>query len=469
MSAFLGGNWVVSVPVPGLDLEDDEPDADRKQEKHENVVPFNKPPERVWCLIHKEHTKKDVLHAADEFARRPLILVGPDEGIVMFDTKESRSMLNYAIMALRCPIHPDNVIWVPYRPDFTGVINDALTTIAEKAPGASVVVRSPSPRVVKLIGELGLRLDNDLDLPNKEWLHSKDRGLKHTVQLRDPKTGKSVNLHKPYGWTAFDKETLLKGYDALREKLGPEGKLVAKYTELTAGTGVTLDVDRAFVEKIEPSKASPVVLEEMLVADRLPGYETKYENAPSVHYIGKDRYGEICSQLSLGQFFNGVASPAIGMPKALSSEIHAVCRAISRQFKFQSTWGLDFMVCKGKPYLIDLNFGRLNNTHYAKMFLDLHDLLDLPFRSFKREIPVFDNGMTSIWAHLLSRGLAFSPETHYGVAVLAFDNGIRASFVAIASTPEEVIELQHGVDDWLSTVRAAEGAAAAAPRPPDQQ
>eukprot|EP00478_Filoreta_tenera_P000307 GABV01000307.1.p2 GENE.GABV01000307.1~~GABV01000307.1.p2 ORF type:complete len:466 (+),score=188.62 GABV01000307.1:76-1473(+) len=465
MSAAMGGGWGVPLPASVVQVVEEEDDD---KDLHDALVPWNKDPDRVWCLLHKRFVNEGGEDKAEEYARRPLILVGPDEGIVLFDTTASRSMLNYCIMALRCPINPDNVIWLKYRPDLQSCLEEALDRISQRKRGTKVVLRFPDKNLRKMVEEKHLSLDNDIDLPNKEWLHSQDRGLKHTVMLRDPKTGKPVKMYKPFGVTAFGKDALLQGYDDMKKKLGPAGRIVAKITNLTAGTGVYLDVAKDFVATLEPSKKNPIVLEEMLFADRLPGMP-EFENVPSVHYVGRQPYGDVCSQLMTGKFFNGVASPAIGMTEDLRAHIHAMCRGLARQFNFVSTWGIDVMVCDGKPYLIDLNFGRLNNTHFAKMFLDLHDLLHLPFRSFKRDIPEFPNGLTSVWAMLIAQNLAFTSEGRRGVAVLAFDNGHRASFVATAKTAEEVRELQVAVDELLNHAFDDLGQARPGEREPDQQ
>lgn len=96
--------------------------------------------------------------------------------------------------------------------------------------------------------------------------------------------------------------------------------------------------------------------------------------SPAVHLIGDEVSLPRTEQLIFGEaeFFGSVAPPRVA--PALMDACEATMRAVQRKLRLRGFWGADFLVDRstGLALLTDLNVGRPNGAHPAKMALAVH-------------------------------------------------------------------------------------------------
>lgn len=187
---------------------------------------------------------------------------------------------------------------------------------------------------------------------------------------------------------------------------------------------------------------------ECLLEERLTAMEMNDTDTVSIthHFIGLSTVGSVCDELLNGTTWAGAVSPSCA-PEELVRQAQSSACAFITAFQPQGPGGLGFFLCSDHAYLIDINGGRYNGTHYGKLFAKTY----APSRSFvlwQNEMPLEVN-ITEVYTQLQDAGIAFAPVkdvTPHGVFPIVHLKGIIGIYVAVASTVTEARALhKHAV------------------------
>jgi hypothetical protein len=110
----------------------------------------------------------------------------------------------------------------------------------------------------------------------------------------------------------------------------------------------------------------PALLEEGLDVDRdALGEVVTY----CVHAVGPKINGPISKQLLIGPTFVGFSAvPQDALSAEFRRDAQLIVDKIYEATQPKGPWGIDLLSVKGKPFVVDLNMGRFNGSHYHKLF-----------------------------------------------------------------------------------------------------
>lgn len=268
----------------------------------------------------------------------------------------------------------------------------------------------------------------------KDALHPPPKGPDDVMLdvMRHPKTGEPMDIHVPRGFTCFNHDQLMVAEKIMRDA---GIKIVLKPSWESSGKGIIVGVTH---EEIEAMKWNPdkgeIVLEEFLDADKNADGSLLL---PVVHFVARSQYGEIVEQLIAGTTtYNGTISPS-RVPTPAKDRVKVVTELLADAMDLSGFWGVDFLMVKGEPYLIDLNTGRPNGGHVPKIFA-ARFAPKRPFKSWKdHEVPAHTS-ILKIQRALSELGLAFDKKTKRGIVVLHLFPGIIGSYLAVGRNDEDL-------------------------------
>ena len=258
-----------------------------------------------------------------------------------------------------------------------------------------------------------------------------------TTYLMHPKTGEQTDVRVPRGFTCVDKDELVAADTALRAA-GVAG-VVLKPSWSSSGSGIVVNISAEDVASYEwnITKGS-IVLEEFLEVDVDPS--DGKARWPVVHFLARSRCGEVVEQLIAGTTsYNGTVSPS-DINSVVEARVLAVSTTLAEVFGFNGFWGIDLLVHKGEPYLIDLNSGRPNGGHVPKIFVSLH-APNQPFKFWKEKHVASDLTAAKLHGAFIKAGLAFTSKEKRGLIILHVFPGVIATIMAIGRNKKDLAAL----------------------------
>ena len=335
---------------------------------------------------------------------------------------------------------------------FRGRLTEVLLVPFQKAKGLHA-----------LCAEANIRTFGDTfdGLTIKDCLHPRPWDGAESVPttfLKHPKTGEDTGIHVPRGFTCITHDELVAAYAAMKNA-GVE-KIVLKPSWSSSGSGIKMDVTEAQIAKYKwDSSKGSIVLEEFLAVDVDP--TDGRARWPVVHFLARSRCGEVVEQLIAGTAsYNGTVSPC-DIGAAVSNRVQEVAGELAEVFGFSGFWGIDLLVHKNEPYLIDLNSGRPNGGHVPKIFVSLH-APNQPFKFWKEKHVSGQLTAKKMHSAMLKAGLGFTSESKRGMIILHVFPGVIATVMAIGTNKKDLAKLLEEWDVHRADILMEEPGAAAA-------
>jgi len=405
---------------------------------------------------------------ATERACRPLTLLRPNKDLIILPMGSTivQDLWAWACDTLGYELW--QAIWVPF--DFEGLpwskpkrykmyklVIHALQTMplvtasgSGGAGGAGGAGAGERPEVIlvpfhkpkamlDMCEAAGIKVFGDLaeGLIRKDMLHPRpDPELKEKSPLPNtllhPVSREPLPIRVPRGFTCFNKDELRWGFEAMH---AAGCRIVVKPSWESAGHGIDLNFTREKMEEYHWKESlGPVGLEEYIDADKKSDGSLLL---PVIHCLARSQFGDIVEQLITGTTsYNGTASPC-RVEDTTRGKVAAAITLLADTLDFQGFWGVDFLLVKGEPILIDLNTGRPNGGHVPKIFA-ARFAPGKPFYFFKvRETPA-GTRIATIYKRLIEKGLAFNKVTRRGLALMHCLPGGLSSFLAVGDDDADV-------------------------------
>jgi hypothetical protein len=289
-----------------------------------------------------------------------------------------------------------------------------------------------------------------------EWLEKfGDKGVLHRKMssLHEPSVLETIDptIPVPRGFVCETVEELL----AARELMSDLPEVCIKPLSGATGVGIVLKPTLEFLKEYSFHMGA-VNLEHCLDLDLDDRGEAI---SPVLHYMGN----KFCGDYMLDQIMDGCAYTGWGRT-AVSQEFQdEAARAMTAYLEYSQpngAGGVDFLSVGGKPLLTDINTGRFNGAHPAKLFHEAHAPPGSEFYAWKLsedEMAAMDGvGMMDLWAALNEAGLGFSPasaaagDVSSGVFPLVSLRGLRYQFLAIGEDHAETMAIVHRAKEVLA-------------------
>ena len=308
---------------------------------------------------------------------------------------------------------------------------------------------------------------------SSEWLAKYgDKGGLHRKMssLHEPSVLETIDptIAVPRGFVCETVEELL----AARELMSDLPEVCIKPLSGATGEGIVLKPTLEFLKEYNFHMGA-VNLEHCLNLDLDDRGEAI---SPVLHYMGNKFCGDyMLDQIMDGCTYTGWSRTAVS--QEFQDESARVMTAYLEYSQPNGAGGVDFLSVDGKPLLTDINTGRFNGAHPAKLFHEAHAPPGSEFYCWKLSAAQMEEmngvGMMELWEALLEAGLGFSPASasasasasaqagdfnarcsvSSGVFPLISLRGLRYQFLVIGENQTETMALVHRAKEVLARVR----------------
>eukprot|EP00051_Salpingoeca_urceolata_P006844 m.90543 g.90543 ORF g.90543 m.90543 type:complete len:1273 (-) comp15010_c0_seq4:98-3916(-) len=272
------------------------------------------------------------------------------------------------------------------------------------------------------VAVLGERVEWVEKFGSKGILHRHIQSLDTQSVLDEIAPG--IPVAKGYGCSTV--EDLLKAY----ELIGAQ-EVVIKPVFGAAGEGIKF-ISQADDLKHYTFPMGDVCLEEKLQLDTVDGIVL----SPAVHYMKSTLVGnDLVDQIMVGTGYMGWRRSRA--EKAFQKQVERTTKLLIKATNPSGPGGFDFLSVDGEPLLSDINTGRFNGAHFAKLFREQY-APELDFFCWKKK-PSPNLTVDQFFKRIQSAGLAFdfSQPEKGGVFPLQFLRGLSGMYVALAKTQAE--------------------------------
>mmetsp|Transcript_20980 Transcript_20980/g.30266 ORF Transcript_20980/g.30266 Transcript_20980/m.30266 type:complete len:491 (-) Transcript_20980:144-1616(-) len=412
------------------------------------------------------------------FPARALALLQPSRGKVILPLGIPHLEELWKFFQNQLKLDDDQVIWFHHEQGNTfeydlmrdeSAVATLKNIIATSAPGdatRTLFLFSNRPEITPWAEDLGFHVVKDSrswrDIYGfKDILHPRP-GAESSV-LQDITINCGVEMPVPRGYVCSNTAELMQAVDLMRTRTRSGGSqdlvtdVLLKPVSGSDGDGIefySLSDTKAFEEY--RFSMGEILLEEKLNLERYPDGSVM---SIVTHYFGDKLLGPSCDQLlgsaTSSTAFNGNIFPS-AISRPLRKQCEEVAEAIMKVTLPQGPGGFDFLFQDGKPYLVDVNAGRFNGGMYPKAFHKQYASRQSAYVSFKH---VPNCSVDEMWEVLKRHNMDFIPilpsdisdangesddprRGTYGVFPLVHLPGNFGSYLAIAQTREEVLQLK---------------------------
>lgn len=257
----------------------------------------------------------------------------------------------------------------------------------------------------------------------------------------------------PDGYVCETVEELL----AARELMKGCADVCIKPLSGATGVGIVLKPTIEYLKTYDFAPMGPVNLEQYLDLDV---DERGEAISPTLHYMADT----LCGEFMLDQIMDGTAY--IGWSRTIVSqgfqdEAARVMEKFMTFAKPRGAGGVDFLSVNGLPLLTDINSGRFNGAHPAKLFHKMYAPPDSEFFCWKLSVSEMKalNGisMKYLWKKLAALDLHFQVGvTTMGVTPLVALQGLSYQFLAIGPDRIQVMALVNQAKALIGSVGMAQ-------------
>lgn len=445
---------------------------------------------RVWCQSPKPEYELETQRYA--MPARCIPLLRPELDVIVLPGAHPPTLEAWYFYKAVLGLSDEQVIWTPgsqfnMDDDMDAATVDALarrmemlsTGKPEMARSWMLVPYCPTPNFMRWAEELIAHPLFAGDKPvvtswfgeTAEWLAKfGNKGMLHrkVSDLDSPSMIETIDptIPVPRGYVCETVEDLLKARELMKDL--PD--VCIKPLSGATGVGIVLKPSLEDLEKYTFSMG-PVNLEEYLALDLDERGEAV---SPVLHYMGN----KFCGDYMLDQIMDGCAY--IGWQRtAVSQSFQTEAERVMSKFldyaQPSGAGGVDFLSVDGKPLLTDINTGRFNGAHPAKLFHEAHAPDDCEFFCWKLShdemAKMTGVGMHNIWEKLCEAGLAFMPNAatfageagetgkhgeavQTGVFPMVGLRGLRYQFLAIGTDKAETAAIVFRAKEVIASVVA---------------
>ena len=252
-----------------------------------------------------------------------------------------------------------------------------------------------------------------------------------------PSLAESMGVPVLRGYNASNTDELLRALQLLSDQ--GIANVGIKPLSGVFGDGIVSLEGKALGEVRETLRAyqfpgGPVALEEWVKIDQ----DDHGERSWSTHYLGNSLFGPPTRQLVSGRTSAGNITP--GFPENAAALEDITARLIAAMSP-KGMGGFNGPMVDGKPYMTDVNTGRLTGVCSSLAF---RELLAPGMVTLNRKLGKPMLGLRDAWQRLRSEGLAFDPSRGQGVFLQGWIPSAWSQVIVAAGTRDEVVHmLQH--------------------------
>jgi hypothetical protein len=214
----------------------------------------------------------------------------------------------------------------------------------------SVFLLNSQESILLFLQENNIKLLNDIKFPYKSCLYK-------TINNILPDFYIDNNIKTVKGFYCRNKEELLLSYYELKKH--NINNILIKPVTSTSGNNI-IDVNNINTIEDYNFDYGYVNLEEKIILNN---------KFPVLHFIGKKDCLDLSEQIVINNSYSGVTN-IISFNNEFDNEINNIKKILIDKFQLNGFWGVDFLVSKNNElYLNDINCGRLNGSHFPKIYI----------------------------------------------------------------------------------------------------
>lgn len=214
----------------------------------------------------------------------------------------------------------------------------------------SVFLLNSEESILLFLQENNIKLLNDIKFPYKSCLYK-------TINNNLPEFYIDNNIKTVRGFYCTNKEELLLSYYELKKN--NINNILIKPVTSTSGNNI-IDANNIDIIQNYNFEYGFVNLEEKIILNN---------KFPVLHFIGKKDCLDLSEQIVINNSYSGVTN-ITSFNKEFNSYIMSIKKILINNFKLNGYWGVDFLVSENNElYLNDINCGRLNGSHFPKIYL----------------------------------------------------------------------------------------------------
>jgi hypothetical protein len=214
----------------------------------------------------------------------------------------------------------------------------------------SVFLLNSEESILLFLQENNIKLLNDIKFPYKSCLYK-------TINNNLPEFYIDNNIKTVKGFYCTNKEELLLSYyELIKNNID---NILIKPVTSTSGNNI-IDANNIDIIKNYNFEYGYVNLEEKIILNN---------KFPVLHFIGKKDCLDLSEQIIINNSYSGVTN-ITSFNNEFDNEINNIKKILIDKFQLNGFWGIDFLVSKNNElYLNDINCGRLNGSHFPKIYI----------------------------------------------------------------------------------------------------
>jgi hypothetical protein len=214
----------------------------------------------------------------------------------------------------------------------------------------SVFLLNSEESILLFLQENNIKLLNDIKFPYKSCLYK-------TINNNLPEFYIDNNIKTVKGFYCTNKEELLLSYyELIKNNIN---NILIKPVTSTSGNNI-IDANNIDIIKNYNFEYGYVNLEEKIILNN---------KFPVLHFIGKKDCLDLSEQIIINNSYSGLTN-ITSFNNEFDIELNNIKKILIDKFQLNGFWGIDFLVSKNNElYLNDINCGRLNGSHFPKIYI----------------------------------------------------------------------------------------------------